>query len=494
MSFLSAFRPARVALFAWKPGLLGLLLGLALISPSISAQQQELPTLGLGSSYSISLHQEAALGQAWLRRFRAQTEIYYDPLLQNYLEGLVTRLASYHTGLDEIEQDLVVVDQPQLNAFAVPGGILGVHTGLFAFASHEDELASVLAHELAHLSQRHYARRVEASQGAQWSTLAGLLAGILVASQGHADAGMAAIAGTQAAAIQEQLAWSRTYEHESDRLGMETLAAAGFSPEAMPSMFEEMQKLTSLNGRPPEFLMTHPLTASRIADAWARADQLNSSQPRIKGRDYELLRVRILFHQASSPATAYRRFMQEQASPAAARYAAILKVQAEGQSQQAQQEITAWAAEHPQWLLAQVIQAEILLQEEELQAAVTALKAILAFSPEYYPALYLLAQAHTQAEDWQAAQEVWQDLTRRRPEDPRVWYQLAEVAGQAGHSIQVHQARAEYLQLTGRFRQARSQLELALEKAREQQAPWQRQEVIRQRQRELQALQERLDV
>jgi len=458
-------------------------------SLSIPAQGQDLPTLGHASSYDISLHQERHLGQGWLRQFRAQSRIYYDPLVQNYTEGLVQRLAAYNNNLEQPELDVLVVDQRQLNAFAVPGGIIGVHTGLFVFATHEDEFASVMAHELAHISQRHFARRVEAARGAQWSTMAGLLAGILVASQGHADAGIAAIAGTQAAAIQNQLSWSRIYEQEADRIGMETLAAAGYSPEAMPAMFQKMQRIASLSGRPPEFLMTHPLTQSRIADAWSRADQMQTRGERVKDRDYELIRARVIFHQETSPEDAQRLFLQEDPSDAARLYAQAVRDHKEDRLSEAIKAMQKLADDNQEWLAVQYLLIELLIADQQWEAVKNRLQDLLAFSPGYYPARYLLADQYAEQQKWSQARQEFRRLSRERPKDAQIWFQLAEAAGKSDRPVELHQARAEYFQLTGRFRQAFSQLDLAMEKARELDQPWQVREVIRERRRELEEMQ-----
>lgn len=461
---------------------------------SLPLGSQDLPTLGHASTYDISLHQERHLGQGWMRQFRAQSRIYYDPLVQSYTEDLVQRLAAYNPNLEQRELEVLIVDQRQLNAFAVPGGIIGVNTGLFVFATHEDEFASVMAHELAHISQRHFARRVDAARGAQWSTMAGLLAGILVASQGHADAGIAAIAGTQAAAIQSQLAWSRTYEQEADRIGMETLAAAGYSPEAMPSMFQQMQRLASLSGRPPEFMMTHPLTESRIADAWSRADQLASNKPRVRGQDYELLRARLIFRQESNAEDAQRIFLQQQPTDTGKAYAEILKLQEAGELTAALQKMQALQESLPERLALQYLLAELLLEAEEWQQAEDFLNRMLTLTPNYYPARYLLADAYAEQGEWSRARQEFRRLSRDRPKDPHIWFQLAEAAGKSDRPVEVHQARAEFFQLTGRFRQAFAQLDLALERARDLNQPWKVREVLRERRRELQEMQELMDL
>ena len=211
--------------------------------------------------------QERALGQAWLRSFRASVPLAEDPLVFEYLDNLLVELASY-SDLQDKRLSLVVVNNPTINAFAVPGGVVGVHTGLMQHASTEAQLASVLTHELAHLSQRHFARSVEASRRASITTIAGLLAGIALAASSSGDAATAAIMSTQAAALDNQLRYSRVHEREADRLGMQSLVRAGYPPVAAAEMFGHMLDVSRVYGEElPEFLRTHPVTQSRISDA-----------------------------------------------------------------------------------------------------------------------------------------------------------------------------------------------------------------------------------
>lgn len=143
---------------------------------------------------------------------------------------------------------VTLVDSRTLNAFAVPGGVIGVNAGLFAFADEEDAVVSVLAHELGHLAQRHYARGQARAEQTQLPAMAAMLAGMLIAASGGGEAGIAAAMGSQAAFIQDQLAYSRRFEQEADRLGLQTMAQAGFDPQAMVRMFRAMQRQASLQG------------------------------------------------------------------------------------------------------------------------------------------------------------------------------------------------------------------------------------------------------
>src|SRR5690606_33955460 len=163
-------------------------------------------------------------------------------------------------------------------AFAAPGGVVGAHTGLFRFAESEDQLASVMAHELAHLSQRHFARRVENQRASSVGTMAGLLAGIILAATVGGDAGMAAIATTQAAALDSALRYSRQNEQEADRIGIETLYRSGRDPRAGSAMSERMLPAPGYTGqRPPQFPPPPPLPESRVAEARGR---INTSPAR----------------------------------------------------------------------------------------------------------------------------------------------------------------------------------------------------------------------
>lgn len=185
---------------------------------------------------------ETRQGRAWLKRFCQLMPIEEDAIAQHYLEQLVGRLLP-QSHLESITPLVVLVEDQQFNAFAIPGGVLGLNTGLFRFAPDQDALASVLAHELGHVSQHHYARQQEASQANALPTLGGILAGVAMAALGHGGAGIATMVSSQAVSMQRQLEHTlRQYEQEADRVGLTMLAQAGLDPKAMPRMFEVMQR------------------------------------------------------------------------------------------------------------------------------------------------------------------------------------------------------------------------------------------------------------
>jgi len=208
---------------------------LLMTSFNASRANSTLPSIGEGTS-PASLAEEKRLGQTWLRLYRRQVPISSDPYIIDYTEKLLLQLAAKNPEAGD-EFSLVIVRNPALNAFAVPGGIIGVNTGLYNYAQTEDQFASVIAHELAHLSQRHYARGVEQQKGQQLLGMAALLGSLIIAATGGEEAGIAAIQATQAGIIDQQLRFSRTFEEEADRIGMQTLVKAGFDAHSMADMF-----------------------------------------------------------------------------------------------------------------------------------------------------------------------------------------------------------------------------------------------------------------
>jgi beta-barrel assembly-enhancing protease len=250
--------------------LAGALLGAAAL-PFSHADLADLPSMGDTAGQLISPEQEKQFGESFMRQIRRSGKLVQDPELNDYLQQLGYRLAAA-SDAPGYGFTFFLVDDPSINAFAGPGGYIGVHTGLLLAARNESELAGVLAHEIAHVTQRHLLRAYEAAQRMSLPTAAALLAAILIGSQ-DSQAGQAALVGLQAASAQYQINFTRANEHEADRVGIQTLVRSGIDPRGMPDFFERLHQQTRLYGnRLPEFLSTHPVTTSRIAETAARAE------------------------------------------------------------------------------------------------------------------------------------------------------------------------------------------------------------------------------
>ncbi len=426
----------------------------------------ELPSLGDASSAIVSPQQEHQLGRAWLSLLRGQVSQLSDPQLKDFVESSVYRLGETSQVQDR-RLEFVLLDSPQINAFAAPGGIIGVNGGLFLYAQTEAEYASVMAHELAHLSQRHFARGVEAQQRMQLPVMAAMLAGIVAAAAGAGDVGIAAIASTQAAAIQEQRRFSRQNEQEADRIGLVNLEKAGYDPRAMPSMFERLMRQYRYDRKPPEFLLTHPVSESRIADTRNRAEQFNSGGTEDSVR-YQLMRARVQLIYEDTPGLAGKRFramLEENPKMEAARYGLALAQIKSGQLKQARESLQPLLQNSPNDIAYNLAQVELDIAARQLADAQSRVERLQRLYPSNYPLHQagidlLMKQGRTQD-----AERALDTLLKNRPKDPDIWYQVAEVRGLTGNTIALHQARAEFFALVGDFDQAIEQLDFAKRRA-----------------------------
>ncbi len=441
----------------------GLVGGLLLyIAPSYA--EVELPTLGDTSSVTISPVQERILGQKWLRVYRSQVPTSSDPLLIDYLERLFDRLLPY-SQLEDKRIELVVVENDTLNAFAVPGGIIGVHTGLLNYAKTENQLAAVLSHEMGHLSQRHYARSLDKENKMLVPMLAGMLTGLVLAANSNGDAGMAAIMGTQAATQAARLSFSRQNEQEADRIGMETMVKAGLDPYAASNMFEEMMRANRLNRRPPEYLLTHPVSESRVADARNRAMQYEHKVYE-DNLEFQLMRTRVRVSAEETPQIAVKVFKseleKESSSPDASRYGLVLALTQASQFDAAREALQPLLVKEPQRITYQVMRADIEIAAEHYKQALAILEEQLQKNPNNHPLIIRHAEALMKAGSYQQSAQILDLYSRKRPNDDYVWYLLAEVNGLAGNILGVHEARAEYFILNGIYDRAQIQLNNAL--------------------------------
>lgn len=245
-------------------------------SPSLAPMfAPQLPDLGDSSQVGFTPAQERKVGEAIIRQIRAQGAYLQDPEVNDYLNELGHRLVvASHDAKQDFE--FFAVPDSQINAFALPGGYIGVHTGLILLAQNESELASVLAHEISHVTQRHMARMVANQKNSMLMSLAGLALAILASRGNGPNSGQnvqAALAGSQALQAQNQLNFTRDNEYEADRIGFARLIAAGYDPNSMAVFMERLQRANRFaEGTAPSYLRTHPITYERIAEAQSRAE------------------------------------------------------------------------------------------------------------------------------------------------------------------------------------------------------------------------------
>jgi len=258
-----------------------------------------LPDFGDSAGSVISPSYERRLGQMFLKQVRQFSRIIDDPEVESYIQTLGYNLSSHS---DNTEQPFTffMIDNPVINAFAGPGGMIGINSGVILNSESESEFAGVVAHEIAHVTQRHLARMFEEAKKFSLPTAAAMIGALIIATQDPA-AGQAAITGIAGFNVQNQINFTRENEEEADRIGISLLAKSDYDPRGMPEFFERLQKISKFSqSSAPDFFRTHPLTTSRIADSRSRAE----SYPEKKFKNshaYELIRYKLLAKTLKTP-------------------------------------------------------------------------------------------------------------------------------------------------------------------------------------------------
>lgn len=439
-------------------------MALLLAAGPVSSAMAELPTL---QPSSVTPPEERLLGDIFLRKLRGNTPVMDDPLVQTWLENLSYRLA-FHAGMSRPDLQIVVIPDRRINAFAVPGGIIGVNAGLFLYAENESEFAAVLAHELGHVQQRHYARTVEQAGQDNWLYLGALLASIALASSSSGDAGMALGASAQAAMIQQQLSYSRQHEREADRVGMQTLLDAGYSPLAMPHFFGRLERESRQVGFMPDFLLTHPLTQDRIADSLGRARNLPATGE-TDSLAYRLVRMRLMaLVEDADPRSVdnFRQKLKDHPELEEARFGLALALKNLQQFEQARQEMSVLLSAHPGAVDYVVARADIELADNKPEAALAILQQALSLTPDSVALRLYAAHAANLSLNGERAIAWLEPLSRQRPLDPVVWELLSEACLQRKDSVGVLRSRAEYRFLSDQSDKAVKDMEQAIRLAK----------------------------
>ena len=434
------------------------------ISLLVFSQEKDLnlPNLGDRVSGVISLEQERILGQGFLEQVYAQAPLIDDPIIQEYTELLIYKLSETSQVKDR-QFTIVLIDEKSLNAFAAPGGVIGVNGGLFLNAGNEAQLASVLGHELAHLSQRHFARNVLRGRDTNLASSLVMVSAIALAIISNNPT--AFITGP-AALQQQQLRYSRIFEREADRYGFNNLIAAGYDPAGMGQMFENMAKVRKLAGdNPPEFLLTHPITSSRVSDAFNAADQIEFTGGKKNTINFEFIKGRLKARYNSlSPQAAVRYFkkLYEDTPSNENKYAYISALQSNGQTDQALNVMNEILKKFPKNLILNTTKSEILLSGQRLSNAQKNIEQVLNISPGNYPASIMKAKILSSKKQFIKAEEILRDLLISKNRDPGLWMQLSEVQRAGKNIVGYHLSRGEYYTLIGDFDNALNQFQFAL--------------------------------
>ncbi len=426
--------------------------------PPGAAAFSELPDIGSPSDTVFSPEEEKELGETFYRNLYQHLSINQDPEIQDYIASLGGRLVAHSETASRPFHFFVVMD-PQINAFAGPAGYIGVNSGLILATESESELASVLAHEIAHVTQHHLRRAFAAAKRMTLPLAAATLAAILIGTQ-MPELGQAALIALQAGGIQQQINFTRSHEQEADRVGIQILAASDFDPRSMPAFFERLQQSTRFLGQDiPEFLRTHPVTSARIADTRARAETFPYRQyPDSLGYLLTKTKLQVL---AATDLAALQRSLQAQltrgtqAQRAAASYGLALTLKAQHQlepSRQLLQKLLIQFPDQPQFIHA-LAQVELALGQ--IESAINRYQAAL----KRFPASRMLQLEHANAllehGHFQTARQLLQPLIATQAlTHPVLFKLLARAYAGLDNLAESHRYLAEYYYTTGDLKQA----------------------------------------
>jgi beta-barrel assembly-enhancing protease len=440
---------------------------IVLVGPApLSADAYRLPDMGSSSDSMMTLSAEARLGKVFMRSVRGALPVSDDPLATSYVESLGNTLVKAdRTAAGNFT--FFLIDKPVVNAFAGPGGYIGVYGGLILAAETESELAAVMAHEIAHVTQRHLMRSFEDQSKLSIPTMGLMVAAAILGAQISPDAGAAAIAGVQAASIQRRINFTRENEKEADRIGIQALAGAGHDPFAMAGFFERLSKATRVyETSAPEFLRTHPVTADRISDSLARAEGFGVRQ-RPDSLGFLLTRAKLRersYQRAEQSVDHFEKTLREgrYRKEVAERYGYALALQRARRFADAKREVEKLLAAHPSQAEFIVLDAELDIGLGNSADALAHLKQAVSLFPTQWPLRVSYAQALMNAGQPARAVDELKSVARLRPENAALYELIVQAATKAGDQVNVDRYRAEKLYVEGDLEPAIRHLELAL--------------------------------
>lgn len=415
----------------------------------------ELPLIGDRLSGAVSQTEEEILGRQFLRDLKRETKILYDPIVQEWTELFIYKIGE-SSKVNKKAFELLIIEDNNLNAFAAPGGIIGVNAGLYKYSDNEAQFASVIAHELAHLSQRHFARQVLENSDRSNANMATLLASIVVAV---ATRSPAAVIGGQGIIATQSLRYSRLYETEADREGFVTLDKAGYRTQEMSQMFRNMQEVRRLSGdNVPEFLLTHPITTRRITESRERARQSDESGI-IDTLNFKLIKQRVRFLMTDN--LSIRALENEKYDSDDGKYFSALLERKKLNFSKSIEILEELEKKYPDNLIIKTTIAETYTESGNIGKSKSYTQDLLEISLGNYPLSYNLANAHIMEDNFLAAEQILEDIKFYRPVDINLLKDLSEVQLKSNNLLGYHLTNSEYLFYSGRYEEALRDLQRA---------------------------------
>jgi len=427
-------------------------------------QSAPLPDLGDVGSSELSLATERRIGETVMRDIRRDPSYLDDPEVAEYVNGLGARLTAVASGARQ-DFEFFVIRDAAINAFALPGGFIGINSGLITASDSESEVAGVVGHEIAHVTQRHIARNIGNQQKMQTPMMIAMAAALLLA-RSRPDLASGAMAAVQGGAVSTQLAFSRDFEREADRIGFQMLTGAGFDARGMADFFEKMQRYTRLqdSGAVPGYLRSHPVTTERISDAQARAEGMPYRQ-RADTLEYHLVRAKLRAESGDArdavriftDAVNDRRFANEPG----ARYGLAVAYLRAKDPKRAEGEIARLRADKVASPMVETLAARARLAQGDAAGALALLKAAYQRYPGRRSILYSMLGMLQDLDRYDEVQAALAEPMRTYPRDPKLFEARAKAYAGQGKRLLQHQALAEVYFLQGSLPAAIEQLQFA---------------------------------
>lgn len=444
-------------IFCRRLTFVSIIISCGLIPPAFGSN---LPDLGNEFRSTISISDERLMGDLMMREIRAAGLAHQDALVNEYIRHVGNRLTPYmNMPYNDLHIKFFAIKDNSINAFAFFGGHVAVHSGLIMVTDNESELAGVMAHELAHVSQQHVLQRITESKRTMPVTLAESLVAIAL---GVPELIIPALAGH----AQQMLNFSRQHEHEADRIGVQILSKAQFDPQGLPNMLERMGTHLRYNNKPPEYLLSHPLSEARIADTRNRANELHYKR-KTSSDMFHLVKARINvqsaanlnhFIEESEHALSTQRYSNKMAAHYAHAYALLLNDKPE----QAWDAMEGLIASHPDDLIIQLTAVEIEMQLHRIPQAKQRIQHMLQIYPDSAAVLLQYVDLLLQAKDPKQAKKILSKYKQLHSPEPMYYEYVRQAEGMLGNQTAVYEANAEWYLLHGDFGSAITQLSTAL--------------------------------
>ena len=432
-----------------------------------AAEGPDLPDIGDSAGSVISPEQERRIGEEVMRELRRLAPVVTDDEVEDYIQEVgnsLSKFANYDQNFH-----FFMLESPVINAFAVPGGVVAVHTGLLLDTETESELASVLGHEISHVTQRHGARSIEAQSHMTVPMVASLVAAIALAAV-NPQAGAAAMMAGQAAAQQHVLNFTRENEKEADALGQQLMEKAGYDTQKMAVFFERMQRATRYNDPAfiPEYLRSHPITVNRIAEARNRAARSHQEIIREDSFKYFLIKAKLRVMADPDPMQGVRYFQEQLAKgeyvqEEVARYGYALGLTEAGDFDKARVEVNKLIAQFPEVVAFRIAAGHIEQKANRFAAALPHIEKAYRLEPEGRAAVYGYINALLLVDRAEEAKSLLGKYGFAERRDPKYYKLLADAENRLGQNADAHHSLAEYYLSVGEFPYAAEQLRIARE-------------------------------